>query len=387
MKLTPDDPRLSSYLLGELSPEEARLVEQSAIEDDSIRVALENQRKFHLFLQRTLGAESQSLLPHQRAAVLQASRHEAVTSTPFTKKNTSTPWLAAAAAVVVAAGTWMFWSGKQAPQEAQQTPIIVPSQFAANEEEEVFAQRDGEFTNFSVKAGVRLPVHAKNPSFARLEDAVIDKNRLPDPSGLRLQEVANAFVPPMPQVCSVAEVQLSGMYLQPAWKNGNRWIGMVLENRSNHEQEVKLELNDAETNDRYRIAATSSSKRPQGTALQAEKWQKLAAGERTVVWVEHMAASPSQVKVSLRTREDGQEKSRGEWTPKETSFAQAPRSTQRSLMLMGWAMRVHGGEWSASAPAPEELDKWIASGPAATSATEAAVDQILQKGSTLMEKK
>lgn len=386
MKLTPDDPRLSSYLLGELSPEEARLVEQSANEDESVRMALENQRKFHGFLQRTLGSESQSLLPHQRAAVMQASRCENQL-TPVAKKGTAAPWLAAAAAVAVAAGTWMFWSDKKAPQVTEQTPSMSPALVASGDEEEVFAERDGEFTNFSVKAGVRLPVHAKNPSLARLEDAVIDKNRLPDPSGLRLQEVANAFVPPMPQVCAVADVQLSGMYLQPAWKNGNRWIGMVLENRGNHEQEVKLELNDAETNDRYRIAATTSSKHPRGAVLGSAKWQKLAAGERTVVWVEHMAASPSQVKVSLRTRDGGQEKAAREWTPKETSFAQAPRSTQRSLMLMGWAMRVHGGEWSTSAPAPEELDKWISSGPAATSATEAAVDHILQKGSTLMEKR
>ena len=41
MKLNPDDPRLSSYLLGELAPGEAAEVERALAADPALRVAVD----------------------------------------------------------------------------------------------------------------------------------------------------------------------------------------------------------------------------------------------------------------------------------------------------------------------------------------------------------
>lgn len=110
MKLNPDDPRLSAYLLGELNSEEAAEVDRAAAADPAIQVSLNELQKTMGFLSDTLGGvPEQKLLPAQRQQVLRAGRDAdqegKVVELPSAKRG-ARPWLtglAAAAAVTIAA--------------------------------------------------------------------------------------------------------------------------------------------------------------------------------------------------------------------------------------------------------------------------------------------
>ncbi|MFC7336067.1 von Willebrand factor type A domain-containing protein [Haloferula chungangensis] len=75
MKVTPDDPRLSAYLLGELPPEEAAVIKRAAAADPAIKMSLSELEKTLGFLNKVLGgAAGETLLPAQREAIRQAGR-------------------------------------------------------------------------------------------------------------------------------------------------------------------------------------------------------------------------------------------------------------------------------------------------------------------------
>ncbi|MBK1825849.1 von Willebrand factor type A domain-containing protein [Haloferula rosea] len=110
MKLTPEDPRLSAYLLGELSAEEAAEVDRAVAADPAVRVSLNELQKTMNFLSGVLGGPTEEkLLPAQRQAVLRAGRDadDAGKVVEFVSaKKSIRPWLtgmAAAAAIAFAA--------------------------------------------------------------------------------------------------------------------------------------------------------------------------------------------------------------------------------------------------------------------------------------------
>jgi hypothetical protein len=110
MKVTPDDPRLSAYLLGELSPEEAAVIKRAAAADPAIKMSLSELEKTFRFLGSVLGrAGNEMLLPAQREAIRQAGRDADSLGKVVelaSAKRSWRPWLAglgAAAAVAFAA--------------------------------------------------------------------------------------------------------------------------------------------------------------------------------------------------------------------------------------------------------------------------------------------
>ena len=110
MKLTPEDPRLSAYLLGELSAEEAAEVDRAVAADPAVRVSLNELQKTMSFLSGVLGGPTEEkLLPAQRQAVLRAGRDadEGGKVVEFASaKKSIRPWvtgMAAAAAIAFAA--------------------------------------------------------------------------------------------------------------------------------------------------------------------------------------------------------------------------------------------------------------------------------------------
>ena len=108
MNLTPDDPRLTAYLLGELPPAEAAAVERAIAADPALQLAFGDVKKVASFLEGSLSTATPALRPAQREAVLRAGRHAdaegRVVELPSARQ-TWRPWLAtagAAAAVVLA---------------------------------------------------------------------------------------------------------------------------------------------------------------------------------------------------------------------------------------------------------------------------------------------
>ena len=108
MKLTPEDPRLSAYLLGELPPAEAAAVERAISADPALRLSFGDLKKVASFLEGSLSSTPPGLRPAQREAILKAGRHadsEGKVVEFASAKRGARPWLAtfgAAAAVVLA---------------------------------------------------------------------------------------------------------------------------------------------------------------------------------------------------------------------------------------------------------------------------------------------
>lgn len=74
MKLHPEDPRLTAFLLGELPPDEAAAVERAADADPSVRAELDESYRLQRVLMAALAPDSKQLLPRQRENIRRAVR-------------------------------------------------------------------------------------------------------------------------------------------------------------------------------------------------------------------------------------------------------------------------------------------------------------------------
>src|SRR6478752_7586471 len=74
MKLHPEDPRLTAYVLGELGAEESAAVENAAAADPAIEAEIRQIRAIRQFLSDRLAPPDSALLPGQRDAILQTAR-------------------------------------------------------------------------------------------------------------------------------------------------------------------------------------------------------------------------------------------------------------------------------------------------------------------------
>jgi hypothetical protein len=74
MKLHPEDPRLTAYLLGELPTDEAAAVERAAASDPAVRMALREIESIQRLLTNTLAPSASTLLPRQRENVRRSAR-------------------------------------------------------------------------------------------------------------------------------------------------------------------------------------------------------------------------------------------------------------------------------------------------------------------------
>ncbi len=75
MKLHPEDPRLTSLLLGELPQDEAELVERAIAADPALTIAFEELQTTHRVLSSGLDQGELKLYARQRSAVLSAARY------------------------------------------------------------------------------------------------------------------------------------------------------------------------------------------------------------------------------------------------------------------------------------------------------------------------
>lgn len=109
MKLHPDDPRLTAYLLGELTADEAAEVARAAAADPAVGLALRELQGVQSLLTDTLAPAGGSLMPHQRSAVLRAARQQDQAGKVVPLASRSRSWktyaIPAAAAALVVLGT------------------------------------------------------------------------------------------------------------------------------------------------------------------------------------------------------------------------------------------------------------------------------------------
>jgi hypothetical protein len=124
MKLHPEDPRLTAWLLGELSAADAAAVERAVAADPALGLAVAELEKTQRFLVDALSPGKCELLPRQRDLILQAARESdrgRTVSTEVGRRKRNLPWLfpLAAAAVLTIAAIGLLNLPSAEPKTAQ----------------------------------------------------------------------------------------------------------------------------------------------------------------------------------------------------------------------------------------------------------------------------
>lgn len=330
MKPHPDDPRLSSYLLGELPPDEAAEIERALAADPALRVTLEELGGTQRMLGDTLGGEEGRLHGWQREAVLRAAR-DAEAAGKVVDLASGRPSmrplvvLAAAAVVILAAG-WLMWQlpisgrdpigGRQAgpdwgdpkveiallpmpgPAEGRAAPEGAPAgagfteladaqKAALHDDPERFLERIGKTLR-----GAPLPPASKLPAVAErkpvdaartpvqplpliagtvsyqwLQRAVLDENRLPPKKSVRVGELINAFKYRLGEAVEVNGVRLAMECGACPWDDSANLILVTVDGAADGPRRVAAAFEaNAGTIDRYRLLGFGGGSLKPGTA-------------------------------------------------------------------------------------------------------------------------
>jgi len=192
MKLHQEDPRLTAYLLGELSLEEAAAVESAAAEDSAIRNVLDETDRVRVALEDAFGAKKEALLSTQRDRIRKAAKEAARNGALQHLKShprARNPWaIPMAIAALIAIGLFVM--------------TLIPSGKSGKGTRQVTTKSGGDVSK-SVSGTakpssaseniMRLPLEAGRKSLSQISRAVRVEQRLPSPDEVRIEELLNAF--------------------------------------------------------------------------------------------------------------------------------------------------------------------------------------------------
>ena len=240
MKISPDDPRLTDYVLGELSAEDAAQVDRVSAHNPAIRLRIQELEQTMNWLAGSLGRSPEhKLLVSQRQAILRASKEPEADSKPVELKSARKPFkpwftgVAAAAAVVFAAIliSRLDDEGKAGIRFADEIALLpmpgpetgsgqaVPAaggdirreqtrqldtrggaflQEVAKELEKIQLPEIGKLpkgtnlSDYSDREDLRLPILLGNASPAWVNRWIHEKNQLPPQDMVRVEEFVNS---------------------------------------------------------------------------------------------------------------------------------------------------------------------------------------------------
>jgi hypothetical protein len=193
----PEDSRLTAYVLGELSPEEAAAVEQAAAADPALQTELAEISKIQRTLTTHLPFAPEKLSAEQREHILEQTRPSRIQ--PFVSlRERLLPWIipAAAAAVLTLATFILFrMPGETQPALAKRAPTAVippPLTQAACAETEtrssIATPRDD-----TASQPLSLPIQADQPRLAGIQKSIRTDRALPPHPSVHLEEILGSF--------------------------------------------------------------------------------------------------------------------------------------------------------------------------------------------------
>ncbi len=245
MKLHPEDLRLTAYLLGELSPEDAATVERTIAADPALQQALRDTEKVRDILTNTLApapaAPADQLLASQRAAILQAARQVELSGKTVPFKTHGSAWktwwipLAAAAAVTLGIIAIRHAPAKQSsavstvlpPQEkpaSQSTPPAVVAKGVPVDpapDKEILLPHSPGAVAAAENPSLVLPILAGNPDLRGLIQTIRTERKLPARDRIRLEEILNSFAIRLNGVTAIARAP------KPTWHPDTREDGLT----------------------------------------------------------------------------------------------------------------------------------------------------------------
>ena len=249
MKLHPEDPRLTAYVLGELGPEEAAAVERAAAADPALQAEIRETQAIQQLLAGRLALPAEKLLPRQRENIRRAARDadRAAKVVPFASlRDALQPWLIpAAAAAVLALATFILIrmpadkpnpeaksppapgpaptavAGLPAPAPAGSTtraaapPLVIP----APEPDLPALVRRGSVAAADFPT-LDLPVHPGKSNLELISKSIRNDGQLPPRDAVRLEGILNGFSYRLNGVAAIARSAANG------WHPDNRGSGM-----------------------------------------------------------------------------------------------------------------------------------------------------------------
>ncbi len=329
MKLEPDDPRLSAWVLGELPPAEAEEVARAVEADPVLRVLADELRMTGDFLSGALAASA--LRPEQRAAVLEAGRGPAADVIRFPARKKPRPaWPAfAAAAAVLAAGLFFAsrletgntrpLAGDPRPVEAETVllrplpgPRILPAKngpavpkhplpravtdFPGAGDESLVGGALPEASQLPATlplsplqeaSEIELPVLVGRSSYDWVRGWIRDKNQLPPKDAVRIEELANAFpLPPAEETRGFAGLRVACVSMTSLWSGPGRLVGVQIANGTREPKAVAWSFSPAPASRAggVRVLASTGAGGGNSAAL-------LPPGRRTLVLIELASAA------------------------------------------------------------------------------------------------
>lgn len=218
MKLHPEDPRLTAYVLGELGPEDTSAVEKAVAEDPALQAEVSELRTIHGTLASRLVLAPEQLLPSQRDHIRRTARETARAGGGFSFSNLREklqPLLIPTAAATVLMGATLIMVRMPQPVEKpvaatpkpaeppkpSNHPAPGPADPAARQAAPATPDSASELPPLvrrgSVKAAefptLDLPVQAGKSSLEWVSKAVLENRQLPRHDAVRPEEMLNSF--------------------------------------------------------------------------------------------------------------------------------------------------------------------------------------------------
>lgn len=319
MKIYPQDPRLSAFLLEELDPAEARKIREAIAADPALQVTIADLKLARADLAASLAfSPSIALLPAQREAILEEARRVDQKAKMPSFAGCLRGWkpyaISLAAAAVVALILFLKTSPevKPAPTAFTKPMPPVPEQVPLTAQAPVKPPTLAPKTYANPGASASLTV-AENPSLAlpisqakqglaSISRSIRNERQLPPPSSVQFEEILNTFPLKINAFTAIArrpkpnwhpDVRQTGMTAHAAtlgaealpcpWKPSATLLLVSVRGNAANACEAKVVFHpNPENVSRYRLLGYSAS----GSDSHAEAPSLLEAGGATMLAIE-----------------------------------------------------------------------------------------------------
>ena len=203
MKLHPEDPSLTAYVLGELEPAEASAVELAAAADPELQTMIREVEESRRLLTTGMKFQAVHLLPGQRESIRCSAREPSRVwraGASISRRSPLRRWLipaSIAAGFIIAAsiislkpagGGNPFATIPQTPAPAEDIPVtrpVVPPALPA-------PLSHGSLTAADFPTLV-LPLPSGSSNISSISESILTNHQLPAPDAVRLEELLNHF--------------------------------------------------------------------------------------------------------------------------------------------------------------------------------------------------
>lgn len=326
MNMDQEDPRLTSYLLGELSTEDAANIKAAIDADPALQNALAELKDAHDSLQATIDPATGKLTTYQRSKIIQIARQADLSGKSISTPISTTRWvpwvIPAAAAAAVLLGIMVINQFPKTPKSVtaklpnKPTVTSLPKGPATGNPEntKIKPAKNLSLTpvtdhglglasaNVAERPSIELPILSSKPNLDLITQSIRIEHRLPAQDSVHLEQILNSFTYRLSGIASIArsaktswhpDAREAGMTSHTAtlttesiacpWKPSAILIFVSIRGNAANDSEAKIIFRpNATTVSHYRLLGTIDESR----ALSAPISDRLLAGTSTTMVIE-----------------------------------------------------------------------------------------------------